>query len=67
VLVRKRIPEIPAHAQNDHFSRKLASFERIVRVDRYGPLPYQNAASELRNGTHNNCFPAVQYRKEDLR
>ena len=51
VLVRQRIPEIPAHAQNDHFSRELAPFERIVRVDRHGLLPYQNPASELRNGT----------------
>jgi hypothetical protein len=51
VHVRERIPEIPAHAQNDHFSRKLAPFERIVRVDRHGLLPYQNPGSEVRNGT----------------
>src|SRR5712664_3455091 len=51
VLVRQRIPEIPAHAQNDHFSRVLAPFERIVRVDRHGLLPYQDARSEVRNET----------------
>ena len=42
---------IPAHAQNDHFSRVLAPFERIVRVDRHGLLPYQDSGSEVRNGT----------------
>ena len=31
VFVGERIPKIPAHAQNDHFPRILASFERIVR------------------------------------
>src|SRR5258705_3383267 len=49
VLVGERIPEIPAHAQNDHFSRVLAPLERIVWVDRHGLLPYQVA--EVRNGT----------------
>src|SRR5260370_242061 len=51
-LVGERIPEIPAHAQNDHFSRVLAPFERIVQVDRHGILPYQDASSEVRNGTN---------------
>src|SRR6202043_735804 len=51
VLVGERIPEVPAHAQNDHFSRELAPFERILRVDRHGLLPYQNPEFELRNGT----------------
>ena len=51
VLVGERIPEIPAHAQNDDLSRKLAPFEGIVRVDRHGILPYQDAGSEVRNGT----------------
>src|SRR6266404_8550114 len=51
VLVGERIPEIPAHAQNDHFSRVLAPLELIVRVDRHGLLPYQVAGSEVRNGT----------------
>src|SRR5260370_11909393 len=51
VLVRERIPEIPAHAQNDHFFRVLAPFEWIVQVDRHGILPYQDAGSEVRNGT----------------
>src|SRR5712664_3787361 len=51
VFVGERIPEIPAHAQNDHFSRVLAPFERIVRVDRHGLLPYQDARSEVRNET----------------
>src|SRR5260370_32862566 len=37
--------------QNDHFSRVLAPFERIVQVDRHGILPYQDASSEVRNGT----------------
>jgi hypothetical protein len=32
VLVGERIPEIPSHAQNDHFSRELAPLERIVWV-----------------------------------
>jgi hypothetical protein len=50
VLERERIPEIPAHSQNDHFSRKLASFERIVRVDRHGTLPYQNMAPNFAPG-----------------
>jgi hypothetical protein len=34
LLVGERIPEIPADAQDDHFSRELATLERIVRVDR---------------------------------
>src|SRR3989442_15269595 len=51
VLVGERIPEIPSHAQNNHFSRVLAPLERIVRVDRHGFLPYQDASSEVRNGT----------------
>src|SRR5258708_7406875 len=51
VLVGERIPEIPAHAQNDHFSRVLAPFERIVQVDRHGILLYQDAGSEVRNRT----------------
>src|SRR3984957_7764747 len=44
VLIGERVAEIPAHAQNDHFSRILAPFERIARVDRHrlstlsGPL-----------------------------
>jgi hypothetical protein len=48
-----RVPEIPAHAQNDHFSRIMAPFERIVGGDRHGFLPYQDADSEVRNGTLN--------------
>ena len=32
VLIGERIAEIPAHAQNDHFSRVLAPFERVVRL-----------------------------------
>jgi hypothetical protein len=39
VLVGERIPEIPAHAQNDHLSRELAPLEWIVCVDRHGLLP----------------------------
>src|SRR5882762_2760265 len=49
VLVGERIPEIPAHAQNDDFSRVMSPFERIVRVDRPGLLAYRNAGSEVRN------------------
>src|SRR6266850_6093621 len=52
VLVGERIPEVPAHAQNDHFSREVAPFERMVRVDQHGLLPYQDAGSEVRNETH---------------
>jgi predicted enzyme related to lactoylglutathione lyase len=61
VLVGERIPEIPAHAQNDHLSRVLAPFERIVRVDRHGILPYQDAGSKVRNETaqrHGSGEPA---------
>jgi hypothetical protein len=39
VLIGKRIAEIPAHAQNDHFARVLAPFERVARVDLHGLLP----------------------------
>src|SRR5260370_24012467 len=56
VLVGERIPEIPAHAQNDHFSRVLAPFEWIVQVDRHGILPYQDVGSEVRNGTSSIPF-----------
>src|SRR5712664_740122 len=56
VLVGERIPEIPAHAQNDHFSRVLAPFERIVRVDWHGLLPYQDVGSEVRNGTSTDAL-----------
>jgi len=35
VFVGERIAEISAHAQNNHFSRIFAAFERIVRVDRH--------------------------------
>src|SRR3982074_1992997 len=51
VLVGERIPQVPTHAQNDHFSRELASFERIMPVDQHGLLPYQDAGSEVRNGS----------------
>src|SRR6266849_4665062 len=66
VLVGERIPEIPAHAQNDHFSRVLAPLERIVWVDRHGLLPYQVAGSEARNGTENSVgFHALGAVKSD--
>src|SRR5260370_42645890 len=55
VLVGEGIPEIPTHAQNDQLSRVLAPFERIVQVDRRGILPYQDAGSEVRNGTESNA------------
>src|SRR5258708_4173339 len=45
------VSEIQTHAQNDQFSRVLAPFERIVRIDRHGILHYQDASSEVRNGT----------------
>ena len=51
VLVGERIPQVPAHAQDDHFSWEMAPFERMVRVDRHGLLPYQDAGAEVRNGT----------------
>src|ERR1700730_11816936 len=51
VQVGEGIPEIPAHAQDDHFSRELAPLERIERIDRHRLLPYQNAGSKVRNGT----------------
>src|SRR5450631_2476977 len=47
VLVGQRIPEIPAHAQNDDFSRELAPFERIVRVDRHGLLGTTNCSPSI--------------------
>src|SRR5260370_411364 len=42
-----------------HFARVLAPFERIVHVDRHGILPYQDAGSEVRNGTKNSRSPQV--------
>src|SRR5260370_11995885 len=66
VLVGERIPEIPAHAQNDHFSRVLAPFERIVQVDRHGILPYQDASSEVRNGTESSPVRSRSRRKSAL-
>src|SRR5207253_231953 len=51
VLVGEWISEIPAHAQHDHFSRVLASLERVVWVDWHGLLPYQDADSKVGNGT----------------
>src|SRR6516162_11775169 len=41
VLVRERISQVPADAQNNHLARKLATFERIGRSDWHGLLPYQ--------------------------
>src|SRR5262249_8687860 len=35
VLVRQRIPQIPADAQQDHLARKMAPFEGIGRSDRH--------------------------------
>src|SRR6266404_2357593 len=51
VLVGERIPQIPAHARITSPGYWLAPFERMVRVDRNGLLPYQDAGSEVRNGT----------------
>src|SRR5258708_38633553 len=50
-LVGERITEVPAHAQDDHFSREMAPFEGMVRVDWHRLLPYQHAPSKVRNGT----------------
>src|SRR5882724_8245367 len=60
VLVGERISEIPAHAQHDHFSRVLASVEGVLRVDRHRLLPYQDAGSEVRNGTPDVLLVARQ-------
>jgi hypothetical protein len=55
MLVGEWILEIPGHAQNDDLSRELAAFERIVcierivRIDRHGILPHQDAGSAVRN------------------
>src|SRR5580704_11611090 len=68
VLVGERIPEIPAHAQNDHFSRELAPFERIVRVNRHGLLPYQDAGcqSSQRNRVINSFTWSKLYEDKSL-
>jgi hypothetical protein len=50
VFVGERITEIPTHAQNDHFSRKLATLEGIAAsIDMGSTLPI--AVYEVRNGT----------------
>jgi hypothetical protein len=59
LLVGERIAELPANAQNDHFSGVMAPFERIVRVDRRGLLPYQDVGSEVRNGTLRRVQPVA--------
>src|SRR6266446_6823606 len=51
VLVGERIPEIPAHAQNDHISRVMAPFETgcgLIGMDFY---PIRMPAPKFRDGT----------------
>jgi hypothetical protein len=43
-----RLDRHPAHRRDPDVGRDV---ERIVWVDRHGVLPYQNAGSEVRNGT----------------
>src|SRR5215469_7550600 len=51
VLVRQRVSQIPPDRYQDHRSRKMTPFERIVRGDRHGlltlPEPlFRNFATE---------------------
>jgi hypothetical protein len=44
VLIRQRVSEVQAYAQDDQFSGVLPSFEGIIRANRHRFLPYQHVA-----------------------